>query len=207
MSSKALESIVQKIIRDAEIQAQEIMQKAKETGKLFYEEAEKNIKKKIEESVNQGRKEAESIKERRIAEAKVYAKRRILDFKEKVIEDVFSRVYNELKKLTKTEKYKEILKGLLFKSALELGGGKLNVIITGEVNPITQQELDQIAQKIAEKTGVNTSLEVLTEQVDSIGGVKIRTSDGRIEVDNTFESILDRLREELRTKAAKILFY
>lgn len=207
MSLTALELIKQKIIEDAKRQAEEIIRNAEESGRIFYEEAKESIEKKINEEINKGKKEAELIRERKIAEAKVYAKRKILESKEQIIEDVFKKVYEKLKELTASkDKYKNIVKSLIKKSGINLGGRKLKAFIFGSLNPLTPSDIKELEKIISEKTGVETTLEIVNAKNNSIGGVKVVSEDGRIEVDNTFESIIDRLRDDLRALAAKIIF-
>jgi vacuolar-type H+-ATPase subunit E/Vma4 len=62
-----------------------------------------------------------------------------------------------------------------------------------------------LEKKIADGTGVKTRLKISKQQTKAVG-VIVKTNDGKIFVDNTFEAILSRRERELRLKIARILF-
>ena len=67
-------------------------------------------------------------------------------------------------------------------------------------------KLSKLAQKISKETGKPTKLRIVGEKVEISGGVKVRNSDGKITVDNTFDDILKRKDRDLRKKIAEVLF-
>ena len=66
-------------------------------------------------------------------------------------------------------------------------------------------KLNTLEKKIFDRTGVKTRLKISKQQIKAVG-VIVKTVDGRIFVDNTFEAILSRRERELRLKIARILF-
>jgi len=82
---------------------------------------------------------------------------------------------------------------------LEKNNLKIVLVSEGLLNKI------QIFEKIADRTGVKTQLKFSKQQIKAVG-VIVKTVDGRIFVDNTFEAILSRRERELRLKIARILF-
>ena len=44
------------------------------------------------------------------------------------------------------------------------------------------------------------------EKRDAMGGVTLVSKDGKIRIDNTFDGILERLRDDIRIGTARILF-
>ena len=63
---------------------------------------------------------------------------------------------------------------------------------------------DQITRELGE--GKKTVSVSLGEPIQTIGGVKVGTADGKIEIDETFEGRMRREFEGLRVKVAKVLF-
>ncbi len=73
-------------------------------------------------------------------------------------------------------------------------------------NLLPKDTLASLSKKISETTKKKTTLSLSEKTIATIGGVIVRSKDGAIEADNTFESRTGRLRSELRFKVAEILF-
>ena len=69
-------------------------------------------------------------------------------------------------------------------------GGKCTVIITRDIDK-------QIAKDL--------HLEV-TGNVEASGGIMLKSGDGRITLDHTFDGILKREKDQIRIKVGKLLF-
>ena len=89
-------------------------------------------------------------------------------------------------------------------AGIVLEGGILEVVLN-EKDSSLPLKLDPIEKKIADSTGKNTQLRLSKQRINAVGDM-IKTNDGRIYVDNTFEAILHRRERALRLKIAQILF-
>jgi vacuolar-type H+-ATPase subunit E/Vma4 len=107
-------------------------------------------------------------------------------------------------KLQKTKEYQPVIEKLIVDAGTVLGGGALEVVLN-ENDSSLPLKLSKLEKKIAEKTGAKTQLKLSKQQIKAVG-VTVKTSNGKIFVDNTFESILKRRERELRLKIARILF-
>ena len=67
------------------------------------------------------------------------------------------------------------------------------------------QQKNRLEKEIANETGVETQLKLSKQKTEAVG-VIVRTVDGRVFVDNTFEAIFRRREREMRLKIARILF-
>jgi vacuolar-type H+-ATPase subunit E/Vma4 len=79
-------------------------------------------------------------------------------------------------------------------------------VILNERDSTLQLDLDKLAEKIGEKTGKKTIITKSEKIIDVIGGVIIQTTDGKIVMNNTFESMLNNSESEIRFKIAQTLF-
>lgn len=100
--------------------------------------------------------------------------------------------------------YVSILQNLIVNAGSALGGGTLDVILNKK-DASRSIEINELEKRIADKTGNKTRLTISKQQTNKVG-VILRTKDGKIFVDNTFEAILKRRQRELRLKIAKTLF-
>jgi vacuolar-type H+-ATPase subunit E/Vma4 len=186
------------ILQEAEKSAADTLKKQKQRGVQRANEAAKILLKKAES-------EAELNKLNSIANSKIKAKWVILSKKETWIDNVLNEAKKELKILTQLKKYPPILEKLITEAGVILGGKELEVLLNPQDSALPLK-LDKLAKKISEKTGFKTKLNMSKEKPEVIGGAIVRTADGKLIMDNTFDDILRRREKELRSEIAKILF-
>ena len=186
------------ILQDAEQSAKDTIKKQKQRGVQRANEAAKMLLKKAES-------EAELNKLNSIANSKIKAKWVILSKKETWIDNVLNEVKNELKTLTQSVKYLPILEKLITDAGVILGGKELEVLLNTHDSALPLR-VDALTKEIGQKTGFKTKLKLSKETPQVIGGAIVRTVDGKIIMDNTFDDILQRREKELRSEIAKILF-
>ena len=190
-----IKKIISKIKEDAEREAEKIKEKARKKEEEILKKAEAEAKSKSDEILNQGKKEAELEKQRILANAKLQAKKIKLDVKEKIIEKSFSLAEEKLKEVVSSEEYEKILKDLIREAISTIGREDLEVLC--------RKEDEKIVKKIIKDL---SGVELAKGNISTIGGVIVRSKDRQVQVDNTFEARLTRMRDDLRIEVAKILF-
>ena len=182
------EAIIKQIQKDAEKEIKKIQKDAQ--NKI--DEIEKNINKQIKEQeeliLSNGKKEAENIKKIRISQAHQEAKRELMNAKETIIENCFEKAKQKLIDIDEN-RYRQIIQNLIDNGSKQ---------IKGSFSIQTSKPLDKI---IAEEKNIPVS-----GTIHASGGIKLVSEDGKITVDNTFEGILKRRKEEIRVKVGKMLF-
>jgi vacuolar-type H+-ATPase subunit E/Vma4 len=193
-AKKTAEHIIQKAQKSAEEtlekQRQLGVQKANESARLLFKKAESEV---------------ELNKLRSMANAKIKANWVILSKKETWIDNVLNEAKNKLKILTQSKKYLPILEKLITEAGVILGGKELEVLLN-EQDSASPLKLDDLAKEISERTGFETKLRLSEEKPKVIGGAIVRTANGKVVMDNTFDDILRRREKDLRSEIAKILF-
>ena len=186
------------ILQRAKSSVEDTLEKQKQLGVKRANEAAKLLLKKAES-------EAELNKLNSIANSKIKANWVILAKKETWIDNVLNEAKSELKILTKSKKYLPILEKLIIEAGVILGGKELYVSLNNQDSAL-HLKLDDIAQKISDKTGSETKLRLSKEKPEVTGGAMVRKANGKVIMDNTFDDILRRREKELRFEIAKILF-
>ena len=186
------------ILKEAEKSAEDTLKKQKHRGVQRANEAAKILLKRAES-------EAELNKLNSIANSKIKANWVILSKKETWIDNVLKEARKELKILTQSKKYLPILEKLITEAGVILGGKELDVLLNAQ-DSASPLKLDNIAKEIGEKTGFKTKLKLSKEKPEVIGGAIVRTADGKVIMDNTFDDILVRREKDLRSEIAEILF-
>jgi len=182
------EKIIEQIKKDSE---KEIKKINKETEKIvadIIESAKQEAKNQAKQIIEKGKQESQDQKEILISQARQDANREKMNTREKVISKCFSKAKEKLSKISGSE-YEKIVDSLIKKGSEK---------ISGEVKIYISKDSDK---RIAEKNGLEVA-----GRIDSIGGVILSSNDGKITLDNTFEGILKRERNELRNKIGKMLF-
>ena len=202
-------AITDMILKEAEKSAERILQDAKKTSEnTLKTQKQKGFQKASEVSkilLKKAESEAELNKLNTIANSKIKANWVILSRKETWIDKVLKEAKNQLKNLTKSKKYLPILEKLITEAGVILGGKELHVSLNNQDSALPLK-LDDIAQKITDRTGFETELKLSKEKPEVTGGAIVRTANGKVIMDNTFDDILLRREEELRSEIAKILF-
>jgi len=183
------EKIIKRIKKDAEKEVKNILKEAEKQAAKIQDDTKKQVKTEVEKILRDGKKQCENIKKILISKANQDVKREIIKAQEKIIEECFNKAYQKLFSLPE-KKYADMVTRLIKKSCAELGRQCLITI---------SRDIDR---KIAEKLGIKVE-----GQVKASGGVILKSADGKITIDNTFDSILKRRKDELRTQVGKILFH
>jgi len=209
LSESHQEALIEKILSDAKKEANETMERSRETAQGVLnekrEEARKKAEGESESLIKTADDQARSIIESSIANSRIRMNWMILSEKEKVIDRVFDEVKKKLREFTRTNEYDKILESLIEEGAIAAGGGELQV----HLNSYDYQRnlaLDQLSDNVEKATGVKTMLRKATDPANTIGGALIKSKDGKVTVNNTLEALIERRRKDLEPKISAILF-
>jgi V/A-type H+-transporting ATPase subunit E len=205
----ANKALIKKILSDAEEEAKRIIDisktKAEEIIKSKIKEAESKANEEAKLIIEEAEEKAKRITSTLISSAKIRANWNFLSERKKLIDETFERLKDELKDFTRTPKYKEFLQSLIEKSVMIAGGEEeLEVMLNEE--DLEKISLEEISKRINDKLGKNIKLIKSTSSIDTIGGVIVKSKDGKILINNTFESIIRIKRKDLEPIISHILF-
>jgi len=197
-----------------------LLQEAKESAKMIINDAQELSEKMITKQKQLGTKEAntnrllmlkkatnEANMERRhkIANSKITSNWIVLSRKEEIIATVMKEVKKKLQNLTQTKKYIPILENLIIEAGVILGGKKIEVLLN-EKDSILPLNFNEITKKVMSRTKTEVKMILSEEKIQVIGGVVLKTNDGKVIMDNTFDDIIKQKEKILKDKISKILF-
>ncbi|MEA2055431.1 MAG: V-type ATP synthase subunit E family protein [Candidatus Thermoplasmatota archaeon] len=182
------EKIINQIKKDAQNEIKQIQTEAEKQAKNIMIEAEKQAKLEAEKILTDGKRQCENIKKILLSKASQEAKRDTMKTKEKIIEECFLEARHKLSTLEEN-KYKRIVTRIMKDGKQKLGGDCTVIVSRG------------IDKKIAQELELS-----LSGTVETSGGIKLKSTDGRITLDHTFDGILGREKDEIRIKVGKLLF-
>ena len=191
LTSKILNDAEEKkkyILADAEAQKDKII--SKKTNRA---EADK------EEIITKANIEAEVKKARIISNAKLSVRNDVLKAKQEVISNIFHKAIETLQNISKEEYVSYITSTL---NSLELEGTEV-IIINEKDKDIFSNEFLEALNKELESKGKKGSITLNMEGKFNGGFILDRNG---IQINNTFEALINSLRGELESEVNKVLF-
>ncbi|PCN50192.1 hypothetical protein B6U99_05765 [Candidatus Geothermarchaeota archaeon ex4572_27] len=205
MGLSSADRIVEKIVGDARREADRIVGEARAYAERVVEEARRRARERIDSELSKYRASREEEARRALMEARVKARERWLKEREDLISQAIERVRERLARVVEEPGYVKALEQLIEEAAVSIGGGDL-VVQLNERDAKLPLDLEGVARRVKERTGVDTKIELSDRRVECMGGAIVMSRDGSFVYDNTLESRLARREAEMRLAAAKILF-
>jgi vacuolar-type H+-ATPase subunit E/Vma4 len=186
-----------KILADAEIQSQKILEGAKAEAARVSTEADKQILQIVGS-------ELKTVRLRIIGKTELQYKKALMNKRGELLSNVYNQVESRLKNLaegkSKDHDYKLVLEKLVIEGVSAIGGTE--VIITANKN-----DMDYIKKNI-KKIGKNiegVALKLDDSPLETLGGVVIKNASGTKIFYNTFEGRLARAVRGTESRIAKML--
>lgn len=190
-----IENITKKIVEDAKAKKEEILSKANS-------DKEKTINNKVNEAkaeetliIERAKREASTKKERMLSNAALTVRNNKLEAKQTIISNVFESALEELCKMNE-EEYKNFI---------------VNTIASLSINGDENIILNETGKKLVDETllnEINSKLKgnlKVSDEVRNFRGGFIIEKNG-VEINNTFEALVDSMKEDLEFEVARVLF-
>ena len=192
-----LNNITSKILKDAEVERDNILALAEEDKNKILAKRTKNAEETKNEVLEKAKSEAKSKKERIVSSAKLQVRNDKLTAKQTIIDEVFVKSVEALENLS-DEEFITFLKTSISSMNLE---GEYNLILNKKgLSLVDNKMVVEINSKIKPKAKINVS-----EYIRDFKGGFILENNG-IEVNYTYEALVSSQRDELEFEVAKVLF-
>lgn len=196
----SVNNITSKILRDAEGRKESILAAAEEEKNKILSKKVASAKELEKEILEKAEIEAKSKKERVISGAKLKARNGKLAAKQEVIEEVFSKSVETLCKLNDKEFVKFIKDSIL---SLDINGDETLILNEAGHKIVSNEVIAEINEELKSK-GLKGGIKI-SETIGSFRGGFILEKGG-VEINNTFEALVDSLKDQLEFEVAKVLF-
>ena len=183
-----VEKLIQRIQQDAQKETQQMKKEAEKKAKAIVAEAKQEAQHQVKEILSQGEQQADTLKKILLSQASQEIKRGLMTAREELIEACFTQTQKQLAELQE-ERYHTVLTVLLRDGSQKIKGPSA-VLICRE----------------SDKTFIEQQGFTVSGMVEGTGGVVLQSKDGKITVDNTFEGILKRKKNDIRIHVGKLLF-
>jgi vacuolar-type H+-ATPase subunit E/Vma4 len=193
--------LCQAVLAEGRGEAEKILQQARSQADRL-ESAEKGREQEVlERTRREVQTRAHHDARNLVDRASLESKRRVAEAKEAVMDRVFELGQARLLAFRDSPRYRDWLREMLLKAGRELGGKNCRLVAHPDDAPRLSADL---LEEVSRETGA--SLEVETDGQVPPGGFLALSADGRLRYDATFQGILDRRRDRLRTELAKLLW-
>ena len=190
-----MEKIGGAILDKVKAEAKVIIKEAEDKARQEIEQAKKQQIVRLEEEKGRMLRQAGEEATRIAAQATVQARQEISRAKADVINDIISRVKKELTTASSSE---GSLRGLLNEAAAPLGTGKGRVYLSAK-------DVSGVKKLLAKDRELATRITEVKEY-DCSGGIIVEDIDGKIRIDNTYETRLEMLLPRLLPEIGRELF-
>lgn len=195
-----LQHITSKIKQDSEVQRDAILAKANEESKKIIDKKIVLAKKDAADIIEKSKIEAVVRKNRILSNAQLKVRNDKLSAKQEVIEKVFITAKEKLNNISADE-FKKFVKSKIL--TLDIAGDE-NIIVDSKRKEILDSEF--INDLNSNLKSLNKKGELKLSEVEgNFNGGFIIEKNG-IEINNTFDSLVNSLREEMEFEIARVMF-
>jgi len=194
-----IENITERIISDAQEKAAEIRSGSDKESATIRDDAKKKAESIKSQIIADAKSQAEEEKRRFLAFARLEARNSVLAEKQKVIGEVFDKASKELQSLPDRE-YEDLIKKLLIKATTT---GDEEIIFSSRDRKRITDKLVANVNAALKADGKKGNLKISQETREIEGGFILKAEG--VEINNSFSSLLNLLREELEYKLLEIL--
>jgi V/A-type H+-transporting ATPase subunit E len=195
-----LDNLSSKIIESANIKAEAILKEAKNNEALMIEGKVKSAKELEAQMVEKAKTEASTVTQRIISNAQLTVRNEKLVAMQKMINKVFEKALEKLLTITDAE-YLGLVKRYLLLMPI---AGDEEIILPGKYRSVVSNEYLSEINTSLKASGKIGKINLSSEARDIKSGFIVLKNG--IEINNTFESLVNSLRDELETEIVKELF-
>lgn len=209
---EGVHKIINEIEKSAEQTAASLMAQAKGKADAMLSDATRRAEEERHAIQSRAELEAQRESQRILAEARIRVRREQMRAQEEMLQDSFQQAWETLRIMAEIGSidgvvYKDILDRLIVESIVSSGAVSLEVLVNQRDRAFVGCEmLSRLATKVSDELGRVISLSLSSETLMCLGGVVVRSTDGKVCVDNTLEARMERFKDVLRVRVAKELF-
>jgi vacuolar-type H+-ATPase subunit E/Vma4 len=195
----SMEKVIERINADSFLQASEIISSAKKKAEEILSLAA--VEAAVEESRvrETARRETASRVAQILAQGRMEAREITRSARDGVMTRCFAMAQQELQKIPATPVYPVILERLMIEGIDLVGGDEVSLLVNQRDRPI----IESVAKRFNRQKPL---IRISNQPIDSGAGIIIKSSSGKISVDNTFDARLLRMKKDLVFHVAEILF-
>lgn len=194
-----MDSLSRAIMAQAKGDAEHLVTEARARAETIRRQAQEQADQVRKDILDRANREADQVRGQNVATTQLKARTMQLEHREQILDKVFTTAMNDLPSVQKWTDYPEIARSLLREAVLQLRSSEVVV----HADAFTQSALTpQYLADLGKELNVQLSLGDALQQGT---GVVVDTNNGRLQFDNTLETRLHRMQNNLRVPVYHIL--
>jgi V/A-type H+/Na+-transporting ATPase subunit E len=194
-----IEALSHAMQNEAKAEAELIKTEAQAKAEAILQRARAQAASERAEILDRAQQEADRLRGQVIATSQMKARTMELDHRETMLQNVFSTALQQIRSVEQYSNYEEIALRLVREGVVQLGGKKLKIRADAQTGKfLSNAALEKIGQELKVQLSLDKPLEQGT-------GVVLETDDGHLQLDNTLETRMVRLQNNLRSPVYRIL--
>ena len=194
------ERIKAKIIEDAEARSGQILEQARAEAREIMNNALKEAEQKRAEILKKAEAEGMEVYRRMLSEATLEGRKATLSARQDVVESAFSRAMDKLCSLPDKD-YQELLEDMVVDAAKNEDG---EILLSEKDKKRVGKDFIKNINKRLSSAGKSGKITLSQDSIKAAGGFVLRYKE--MEINSTFEVIIEIMRSRLENDVVKILF-
>ena len=190
-----------------EVQVKEIIEEAKDQAAKLVKDARAKAEQIKSKERREALQKAREMEEQELESARVQGRRKAMDARFQFIDMALGKSLDRLRELTDRQDpaYVNRIERFADEAIATMVGTEFEVILNPRDMAFVKQKLRGIEKRVSTVKGAPTKLRISDEPLSSIGGVMVRSKDGKQIFNNTLEARLAKIRQEMLPRVADIL--
>jgi V/A-type H+-transporting ATPase subunit E len=203
-----MEELKSRLMFLQEVEIKEITEDAKKQAEIIINRARAEAERTKNEETEKIRREAQQLEENQLETEELMGRRRLADVRFQLIEKAFKEAFDRLANLAETsdKSYVNSLDKLVLEAAQEITEENLEVMAHPRDQKYLRQKLRKLEADISSNREKPTQVRIGEEPLNSVGGIALRTIDGKKIFNNTIEARIAKTRQEQLIQISKLLF-
>jgi len=199
-SNSALERTISKVLSQKEADLVSQIDSAYQESLNNIESSQGKLEGERTRIVESAKKQAENLKRQVVGSSRLAARNQELIMIENAVNSAFEQAKKKLAGSGDKESYKALMAGIIEESVSSVGSGEVTVESNKDDSELVKKIIADL-QKKSSKVKVNMS----SQPIDVIGGIRVKSGDGSMTYDNTIDSRIERLKPLIRKNIAQLL--
>ncbi len=190
-SNSALESTIDKILKNTEHDILTNIKTGLDESQQSLDDAIPKLESEYDKIISDGKKEADKIEKQITGSSDIEVRNKQLMVLEEAVDKVFSVALDQIANADRSGDYSNLIKTLIEEATKILGTSDISIFTNAKDKDAVQSALSQFS-----------GAELLSETIDCLGGIKVKSKDGAMTFDNTIDARIERLKPLIRKEIA-----
>lgn len=191
VSNSALESTIDKILKNTEHDILTNIKTGLDESQQSLDDAIPKLESEYDKIISDGKKEADKIEKQITGSSDIEVRNKQLMVLEEAVDKVFSVALDQIANADRSGDYSNLIKTLIEEATKILGTSDISIFTNAKDKDAVQSALSQFS-----------GAELLSETIDCLGGIKVKSKDGAMTFDNTIDARIERLKPLIRKEIA-----